>query len=108
MEKWVKLSTSWKKISFGTKPLLQHSRARNPQRRLQLSEGLDLALCKERRVYRTVGSMKYKHRAKRFGADWYKICTKGYLVLHNCVSVSHKGEQFNGKAFRKKKVGGRH
>jgi hypothetical protein len=36
--KWVKLSTSWKKNSFGTKESLQRFRARNLQRRLQLSE----------------------------------------------------------------------
>jgi hypothetical protein len=71
-------------------------------------KGSILALCKERRVYRTVGSMKFKLQAKRVGAEWYKICTKGYLVLYNCVSVSQKEELFNGKAFRKKKVSGRH
>jgi hypothetical protein len=61
--KWVKLSTSWKKNSFGTKESLQRFRARNLQRRLQLSEKRDP------------------------GAEWYKICTKNYLALHNCVSV---------------------
>jgi hypothetical protein len=63
VEKWVKLSTSWKKISFATKALLQRFKARNLQRRLQLSEKRDP------------------------GAEWYKICTKSYFALHNCVSV---------------------
>ena len=54
---------------------------------LQLSEGSILALCKERRVYKIVESIKYKLRARRVGAEWYKICTNSNLALHNCVSV---------------------
>jgi hypothetical protein len=41
VEKWVKLYTPWKKISLNTKALLQRFRARNLQRRLQLSERRD-------------------------------------------------------------------
>ncbi len=86
VEKWVKLSTSWKKITFGTKPYCS-AQSTKPTAEAQLSEGSILALCKEGRIYRIVGRMKYELRAERLGAEWYKICTNSYLGLHNCVSV---------------------
>jgi hypothetical protein len=86
--KWVKLSTSWKKNSFGTKESLQRFRARNLQRRLQLSE-------KRRRLQLS--------EKRDPGAEWYKICTK---IISLCIiaSLSHNKESSSmGKLSRKRK-----
>ena len=103
VEKWVKLSTSWKKISFGTKPYCSAPEHETHSVGFSFLKGSILALCKERRVYRTVGSMKYKLRAKGLALSGTRFAP---IVISLCIiaSLSHVKESSSmGKLSRKRK-----